>query len=122
MSGFPHDVASAALGVALVLMVAAAAAGAVLWARVEDADIHALAREYLAPLATWGLGFAGVCAAAHLLAGDALRTLGLPLGLAAAAALLLATTGEPRPAEPAREEPAAGPEPAPTSLWAHHGY
>jgi hypothetical protein len=53
-------VASAALPVAIGLLVCAAAARAVLWTGFDDADLQRLAREYLDPVGTWGLGAVGV--------------------------------------------------------------
>jgi hypothetical protein len=53
-------IASAGLPVAIGLLVCAAAARAVLWTGFDEADVQRLAREYLDPVSTWGLGAVGI--------------------------------------------------------------
>ena len=104
------DVARASLPVALVLLIFAAAARAVVWSRIDDADAQRIARQYAEPLATWCL----VAVATHALAlgasGDAdLLSLALPLGVGAAAVLLRPTGEAERPAVAARKDDPAAP-------------
>jgi hypothetical protein len=123
MSAFFADVASAALPVAIALLVAAAAACGVLWIEVDNARARRLARLYLEPLGTWCLIALATYVVAHIAAGGGLLILFLPLGLAILAVLLRSAdeTGEPPP-EPEPEPlaaPVAPPAPAPTgTLWA----
>ena len=113
MTAFMHDVARAALPVAIGLLVCAAAAAAVRWSRFDDAQAQRLARQYLEPLSTWCL----VALATHTLAlgaaGEAsVLSLVLPLALGAAAVLLRTAAGSgprPAPAEPAKRRAAAPP-------------
>jgi len=119
MTAFMHDVARAALPVAIGLLVCAAAAAAVLWSRFDDAQAQRLARQYLEPLSTWCL----VALATHTLAlgaaGEAsVLSLVLPLALGAAAVLVRTAADpspRPAPAEPMKRRaaaPAAPPPPA----------
>ena len=113
MTAFLHDVARAALPVAIGLLTCAAAAAAVLWSRFDDAQAQRLARQYLEPLSTWCL----VALATHTLAlgaaGEAsVLSLVLPLALGAAAVLLRTATESgprPAPAELAKRRAAAPP-------------
>ena len=103
MTAFMHDVARAALPVAIGLLVCALAAAAVLWSRFDDAQAQRLARQYLEPLSTWCL----VALATHTLAlgaaGEAsVLSLVLPLALGAAA-VLLRVAPEQETAAPAAE-------------------
>ncbi len=94
MSEFFGHVASAALPVAITLLVLTAAARGVLWAQLEG-DERRLARQYLEPLATWCLIAAGTYAFAICASGKAGM---LPLGAAlplAVAAVLLRSDGRP---------------------------
>src|SRR5262245_41555761 len=103
-----HDVAHAALPVAVALLVFTGAARAVLWSQVDDPYAQRLAREYVEPLSTWCLGALAVYAVALLLAGDlGVLSLGLTLILAAAAFALRslpATPAESRAPAAARAE------------------
>jgi hypothetical protein len=124
MTAFMHDVARAALPVAIGLLVCAAAAAAVRWSRFDDAQAQRLARQYLEPLSTWCL----VALATHTLAlgaaGEAsVLSLVLPLALGAAAVLVrTATESAPRPAaaEPVKRGAAAAPAPPPPATRATH--
>lgn len=89
MSGFMHDVARAALPVAIGLLVLAATARGVLSAPVDDPPARRLARLYLGPLSTWCLGALAVYTVARGAAGEArVGSFVLPLALGAAAAVL----------------------------------
>ena len=81
MSELFGHVASAALPVAITLLVLTAAARGALWAQLEG-DEERIARQYLAPLATWCLIAAGTYAFAICASGEAGV---LPLGAALAA-------------------------------------
>jgi hypothetical protein len=122
MSAFFGDVASAALPVASALLIAAAAACAVLWVEVENAQAQRRARLYLEPLSTWCLIALAIYVAAHIAAGGGLLILFLPLGLAVLAGLLRSAdeTGEPvEEPQPAPPTTATAPAPAPAGpLWA----
>ena len=136
MSTFMEDVARATLPVAIALLIFAATARAVLWARIDDAQAQRLAGQYAEPLATWCV----VAVATHVLAlgaaGEAgALSLALPLCLGAVA-MVLRSEGEaegPAAAAPPKERaaanaasassPSAAPAPAPApapagSLWA----
>jgi len=116
MTTFMHDVARAALPVAIGLLTCTAAAAAVLWSRFDDAQAQRLARQYLEPLSTWCL----VALATHTLAlgaaGEAsVLSLVLPLALGAGAVLLRSVPGSAArsaPAEPAKRHAAARSAPA----------
>jgi hypothetical protein len=118
MTAFLHDVARAALPVAIGLLTCAAAARAVLWSGFDDAQAQRLARQYLAPLCTWCL----VALATHVVAlgaaGEAsVLSLLFPLALGAAAAMLRwapERDTDAAAAAPARKAPAPAPAPAPT--------
>ena len=110
MSGPAHDVARAALPVAMGLLLLAAAARAALGAQVEDAEAKRLALQYLEPLSTWCLVATATYAFAVLAAGDAgAGALAVPLVLGVAAAALRSSGAL---AEPARAEQTAVPAPA----------
>jgi len=133
MTPYLDDVARATLPVAIVLVILAAAARGVIWARLDDARAQRLARHYGEPLAIWGLAAITVHALALALSATA-DTLSLILLLLVAipAAVLLRPVGEireeapaarrPRPEtpapEPAQPEPTSAPAPA-GSLWLH---
>ena len=99
MSAFLGDVASAALPVAIALLLAAAAACGVLWVEVDGARAQRQARLYLEPLSTWCLIALAVYVVAHITAGGSLLVLFLPLGLAVLAALLRSADETDEPAE-----------------------
>jgi hypothetical protein len=120
MSAFMHDVAQAALPVAIALLVFATTARAALWAQIEDAAVQRIARQYLEPLATWCLVAVATYALAVLAAGDiSVVSLAFPVVVGAAAVVLRSDgeTEEP-PSRPAAAVPTA-PGPAPAGrLWA----
>jgi hypothetical protein len=125
MSAFMHDVARAALPVAIALLAFAAVARAALWA--DDPALVRVGRQYLEPLSVWCLGAVGVQLFAVVAAGDAgALSLLLPIAMGAAAALLRPSeeAAAPAPAAvPRKREPAPAPSPskpaapAPASLW-----
>jgi flagellar basal body-associated protein FliL len=120
MSAFFGDVASAALPVAVALLITAAAACGVLWVEVENAQAQRQARLYLEPLSTWCLIALAVYVMAHIAAGGGLLILFLPLGLAVLAGLLRSADETDEPVEeqqPAPPTAATAPAPAST-LWA----
>jgi len=114
MTAFMHDVARAALPVAIGLLTCAAAAAAVLWTRFDDTQAQRLARQYLEALSTWCL----VALATHTLAlgaaGEAsVLSLVLPLALGAAAVLLrtaIESGTRPAAAEPVKRRAATPPD------------
>jgi len=127
MTAFMHDVARAALPLAIGLLACTAAAAAVLWSRFDDAQAQRLARQYLEPLSTWCL----IALATHTLAlgaaGEAsVLSLVLPLALGAAAVVLRSAADSdtrPAPAEPVRRRGTAPPTPpadAPPAASAAH--
>jgi hypothetical protein len=88
VSTFFHDVASAALSVAIVLLLLAAAARVAVWQRIGGAE-ERLARAYLEPLALWCLGALAVHVLAVGAAGEAgVVSVGVPVILGVVAALL----------------------------------
>ena len=88
MSTFFHDVASAALPVAIVLLLLAVAARAAVWQRIGGAE-ERFARTYLEPLALWCLGALAVHVLAVGAAGEAgVVSVGVPVVLGVVAALL----------------------------------
>ena len=120
MSAFFADVASAALPVAIALLLAAAVACGVLWVEGDNARVQRHARLYLEPLSTWCLIALAVYVVAHITAGGSLLVLFLPLGLAVLAALLRSAD---ETDEPAEEQPLTAPAPVPPpapsgTLWA----
>ncbi len=134
MTAFFHDIARAALPVAIGLLILTALARALPLAQIDDPRVKRIASEYLGPLSTWCLIAVGVYTLALGLGGDAsLVAFVPPVALGLAAALLRPATepGEHAPAstparreppaapvpEPARREPAAAPEPG-GALWA----
>jgi hypothetical protein len=126
MSALLHDVAGAALPVAIVLLLLAAAARVAVGQRIGGTE-ERLARAYLEPLALWCLGALAVHVVAVAAAGDAgLVSVGVPLILAAVAALLppageavarqAFSAGERPPATASTAAaPAPAPAPAPTA-------
>lgn len=122
-------VASAALPVAVVLLVLGLTARGVIWAQIDDPRWQRLARQYLEPLSTWSVGAFIAYALTLTAAGDAAAgSLAIALVLAVAAAVLRiendeAPRGEDAVAsapvasgsvtEPYEAEPAA-----PGGLWA----
>ena len=126
MSAFFGDVASAALPVAIALLLAPAAACGVLWVEVESARAQRQARLYLEPLSTWCLIALAVYVVAHIIAGGGLLVLFLPLGLAVLAALLRSADETGETDAPPEEQPLAAPGNAPApapagTLWARPG-
>jgi hypothetical protein len=122
MSAFFGDVASAALPVAIALLLAAAAACGALWVELDNARAQRQARLYLEPLSTWCLLALAVYVVAHIVAGGSLLVLFLPLGLAVLAAVLRSadeTQEEEATAPPPEEQPLAPVAPATAgTLWA----
>ena len=124
MTAFMHDVARAALPVAIGLLILAGTARAALWARLDDERARRLAAQYLEPLATWSLVALATHTLALGLAGEAgALSVALPLALGAAA-VMLRVSGE-APEWPAATRAAAPPAPATPSadpaagpLWA----
>jgi hypothetical protein len=120
MSGLFRDVATAALPVAIVLLLVATAARAAVWQRIGGNE-ERLAHAYLEPLALWCLGALAVHVVAVGAAGDAgVVSVGVPLILAGGAALLPLSLA-PAPSAPAAPtaRPAPEPDPAPGgALWA----
>ena len=143
MSTFFHDVASATVPVAIVLLLLAAAARVAVWQHIGGAE-ERLARAYLEPLALWCLGAFAVHVVAVGAAGEAgVVSVGVPVILGVVAALLhpageaaardaleaderppaaarARTASVPAPAESAAPSAAAGPRaPDPRgALWA----
>ena len=126
MSTFFHDVASATVPVAIVLLLLAAAARVAVWQHIGGAE-ERLARAYLEPLALWCLGALAVHVLAVGAAGEAgVVSVGVPVILGVVAALLHpageavardALEADERPPAaapaPAASAPAAAPAPAP---------
>jgi hypothetical protein len=129
MSDFFGHVASAALPVAIGLLVLTAAARGVLWAQLEG-DERRLAQQYLEPLATWCLIAAGTYAFAICASGDAgVLPLAAAIALAVAAILLRSdqtaavTADEPKrdvERQP-RPKPDVRPSPVPETLGPETG-
>jgi hypothetical protein len=119
MSALMHDVARAALPVAIGLLILAVTARVALSAGLDDDRARRLAAQYLEPLATWCLVALATYAVALGLAGEA-GVLSVAVALAlGAAAMALRVSGETteapaRPAAPA-PEPTPAPEPAPAA-------
>jgi hypothetical protein len=109
MTAFLHDVARAALPVAIGLLACAAVARAVLLSGFDDAQAQRLARQYPAPLCTWSLIALGTHVVALGAAGEAsVLALLLPLALGAATVLLrVAPEQEPAAPEAERARPRA---------------
>jgi uncharacterized membrane protein len=122
MSTLMHDIARAALPVAVALLILAVAARTVLWVKIDDYTTR-LARDYVEPLASWCLIALMVYALARVAAGEgSALALALPLVLGVVALLAL-SAGEPEeqtaPVEPPAPEPVRPPVRAPDgSLWA----
>jgi hypothetical protein len=122
MSAFLDDAARASLTVAVALLLFAAVARGLLWARIDDARAQRLARQYMEPLGTWCLVALGVHLFAVGAGGDlSVGALAPALAVGAAAALLMWAGDDaaaPTPARtPAPPEPAPA-SPPPASLWA----
>jgi hypothetical protein len=120
MSGVLHDIARAALPVAIILASLTATACGVIWTRVDGARAQRLARAHVEALATWCLVWATVTAVADVLAGRPFGAVELPLAICAASVLVLATVGETAPREAAPDPAPTAPAAAPTTLWADH--
>jgi len=125
VNSFYHSASSAALPVAIVLLVLGASARGVVWAQIDDPRWVRIARQYLAPLSTWAVAAFITYALTLVAAGEAATgRLALALVLAVAAAVLRLESEEEAPApvgrEGARGEAAsAGREDAaPGGLWA----
>lgn len=119
MSTFFHDIAQAALPVAIALLVLAAAARAVPVARIDDARVQRLAGRYLEPLSTWCLIALGVYTLALGAAGQSsLLAFVPPVALGVAAALLRPVGEEQEPRAPDADPEPRPTAPAPGSLWA----
>jgi hypothetical protein len=119
VTGLLHDIARAALPVAIALLVCAAAARAAL--KVDDEPTRRMARLYLPPLAGWCVAAATVDAAALLAGGDAgFGSVLLAIGVGAAGGLLMPAPTPSAPPPPAATPTAPPPaDPAPASpLWA----
>jgi len=126
VSTFFHDVASATVPVAIVLLLLAAAARVAVWQHIGGAE-ERLARAYLEPLALWCLGALAVHVLAVGAAGEAgVVSVGVPVILGVVAALLhpageavardaLEADERPPATAPARaaSAPVAAPAPAP---------
>ena len=118
MSSFFHSASSAALPVAIVLLVLGASARGVLWAQIDDPRWARIARQYLAPLSTWSVAAFITYALTLVAAGEAATgPLALALVLAVAAAVIRLESDED---EPAAAQLFDGPEEpvAPGGLWA----
>src|SRR4051794_21490094 len=119
MSGALHDVARAALPVAVVLLILAGAARCALALELDDARTAYVARQYLPALSTWCLVAIGVNAVALGGAGEiGAAPLALAFGVGAAAVLVRAPeaqapAGEAERPVPAARAPAAAPETQP---------
>jgi len=122
-----HHVATAALPVAIGLLVCAAAARAVLWWGLGDEQIQRTAREHLEPLCAWCIGVLLVYVFARTAAGGSLLV-SLFVGATLTAAILAlwqadqeAAPAEQRVAEPATAElptePAPPDDAPPRGLW-----
>ena len=99
MNSFLHSASSAALPVAIVLLVLAASARGVLWAQVDDPRWVRIARQHLAPLSTWSVAGFITYALTLVAAGEATTgPLALALVLAVAAAVIRLDGDEEQPA------------------------
>lgn len=118
MSAVLHDVARAALPVAIALLVLTAAARAVLWMRIDE--LQGVARQYIEALGTWCLIALATYMLAASAAGDA-GALSLAVSLAlGAAAMLMRSAPEPSPRAEPQQSPAVvtAPESSPARpLW-----
>lgn len=105
MTNLMHAASSAALPVAIVLLVLGATARGVLWAQLDDPRRVKLANQYLAPLSTWSVVGFIVYALTLTAAGEAATApLAIALVLAVAAAVLRVESEDvpvPRDAAPA---------------------
>jgi hypothetical protein len=119
-----HHVASAALPVAIGLLVCAAAARAVLWWGLGDVDLQRTARDHVEPLCLWCLGVLVVYFFARSASGGALLTTAF-LGAALSAPVLALwqagqdpATEERRVEEPPPAEQPPAPDDSPRQgLW-----
>jgi hypothetical protein len=116
--------ATAALLVAIGLLVLAAAACAVQMTPVRDARLRRLARLYLDPLSTWCLAAVVVHALTTVAAGDVVALeLVLPIGIGIAAFLLRwadEPADAPAPSAPVPGRTTTSPSPAPTARTVEH--
>jgi hypothetical protein len=104
-----HSASSAALPVAIVLLVLGASARGVLWAQIDDPRWVRIARQYLAPLSTWSVAAFITYALTLVAAGEAATgPLALALVLAVAAAVIRLERDEAQPAVAPREHAVAG--------------
>ena len=113
-------VATAALPVAIGLLVCAALARAIVWTGFGDEQARETARRHLEPLCVWCLGALGVYVFAHSAGGGSWVGAFLVGGVlgAVATGLWLAGDDEPAPVAPsAPEPPAPAPPPDEGSLW-----
>jgi hypothetical protein len=112
-------VASAALPVAIGLLVCAALARAILRTHFGDEQAQESARRHLEPLCVWCLGALAVWVFAHSAAGGSWVVAFIVGGvLATVATGLWLAGGEDAPAAPpAPESPAPAPPPEERSLW-----
>jgi hypothetical protein len=125
MSGVLHDVAAAALPVAIGLVALAATARGLIAVELDHAPAQRLAAQYLDALGIWALAAVATHVLALGLAGElGLGSLIVPVALGVAAVLLRTTAGEPvAAATPVAQTPpptptADAPTPAPAhSLW-----
>jgi hypothetical protein len=110
-------VASAALPVAIGLLVCAAMARAVLWTGFGDEQAQQTARRHLEPLCVWCLGALAVYVFAHSAGGGSWVVAFLVGGVLATAATGLWLAGDDEPAPAASEPPAPAPPSDSGSLW-----
>ena len=109
MSDLFHSASSAALPVAIVLLVLGASARGVLWAQIDDPRWVRIARQYLAPLSTWSVAAFITYALTLVAAGEAATgPLALALVLAVAAAVIRLESDEEEPAAAPREHALGG--------------
>lgn len=109
MSNLFHSASSAALPVAIVLLVLGACARGVLWAQIDDPRWARIARQYLAPLSTWSVAAFITYALTLVAAGEAATgPLALALVLAVAAAVIRLESDDEEPAVAPREHAMAG--------------
>lgn len=111
MNSFLHSASSAALPVAIVLLVLAASARGVLWAQIDDPRWVRIARQHLAPLSTWSVAGFITYALTLVAAGEAATgplALALVLAVAAAVSRLEGDDEQPATAPRAGGESARG--------------
>jgi hypothetical protein len=127
VNGFLHDVASASLPVAILLLIAALATLAAVPARPDDARVQRLSALYELPLCTWCLIALGAHTFAVVADGDTgILSLSIPLALALGVAAILLWSDADEDEAPSdirpQAQPVAAPAPPasapPGSLWA----